>query len=173
MNNLVLTPAVVTDWLVLDTALLLAGKEPPRGRWATTPEAEQEVSPGGRDARRFAYWKEAGLQIRAASPDAEDRVDNAAMAAGSLGRLSVADRSLLALSLDLGAMLVTDDHTMLDVASRLRIPAQTIDTEGIDDTLDWRPRCTGCGKWFDDMPKKDECPICGSAVKLKPWTAKT
>jgi UPF0271 protein len=160
---------VATDWLVLDTALLLAGKEPPRGRWATTPEASMEVQPGGRDARRFAYWQEIGLQVRAATPDSEDRVDQAAMAAGSLGRLSVADRSLLALCLDLGGTLVTDDHTMLDVAQRLRLPTQTISSDGIEGTMDWKPRCAGCGRWFDEMPKREECPVCGTDVHLKPW----
>src|SRR5688500_5678831 len=53
------------EWLVLDTSLLLGGKDPPRGaRWATTPEAAAEVSPGGRDARRFEDWSSVGLEVR-------------------------------------------------------------------------------------------------------------
>lgn len=154
---------------ILDTSLLLGGKEPPRdGDWYTTNEAAHEVSPGGKDARRFEQWKDLGMELRSPLPDSEDRVDEVAMRAGNLGRLSVADRSLLALALELGGTLVTDDHTMLDVADRLGLEVRTINSEGIQETVDWKPRCTGCGKWFEQMPKRDECIICGSPVKAKP-----
>lgn len=152
---------------VLDTSLLLGGKEPPRGQWLTTPEAAAEVSPGGRDARRFEDWLSLGLQIRSASPKSADTVDEAAMHAGNLGRLSEADRSLLALALDRGATLVSDDFTVLDLALRLDIPTQTVNQDGPSATMNWRPRCTGCGRDYDEMPRGDECIICGSPVKLK------
>ncbi|MFO1535393.1 MAG: hypothetical protein ABR586_06995 [Thermoplasmatota archaeon] len=63
------------SWYILDTSLLLGGKDPPRdGRWATTPEAAAEISPGGRDARRYEDWISVGLQVRAADPDDVIRV---------------------------------------------------------------------------------------------------
>ena len=155
---------------VLDTSLLLGGKDPPRdGPWMTTPEAAAEVSPGGRNARRFEDWQSVGLQVRSAGIDHVDRINDLAMAAGNLGRLSPADLSLLALALEHTAILVTDDHTMLDVARRANILAQTVNTQGIAGTLDFRPRCTGCGRWFETPQKKDECPVCGSPVKDRPW----
>ncbi len=154
---------------VLDTSLLLGGKEPPPGTWATTPEAAAEVSPGGRDHRRFTMWQAAGLEIRSASPAALGRVESVSAAAGNLSRLSPADRSLLGLALDLGATLVTDDHTMLDVARRLGLGAQTVNTAGISRTLDFRPRCSGCGRWFDTTPPRGDCPVCGSPIRPRPW----
>lgn len=162
-------------WYVLDTSLLLGGKDPPRdGPWATTEEAAAEVSPGGRDARRYEDWRSLGLQVRDGGAAAKAKVDAAAKAAGTATRLSPADRSLLALALDLGtgattATLVTDDYTVLDVARRLGIATQTVNQPGIAAPLDFRPRCSGCGRWFDEMPKKDECPVCGSPVKARPW----
>ncbi len=156
-------------WYVLDTSLLLGGKDPPRdGSWATTPEAAAEVSPGGKDARRYDQWLAIGLQVRSAADTARDRVEEAALDAGSLGRLSEADLSLLALALDLKGTLLTDDHTMLDIALRLSILSRTVNSSGIQGTLDFRPRCTGCGRWFDTMPKREECTVCGSPVKAKP-----
>jgi endoribonuclease Nob1 len=156
-------------WLVLDTSLLLGGKEPPRGpSWATTPEASAEIQPGGADARRLANWIASGLEVRDASPGSLQTVRQAATKAGNLGRLSEADVSLAALALDLQAILVTDDYTLLDVARRLNVPTQTVNTQGIEGTVDFRPRCTGCGRWFDAMPKREECTVCGSPVKLKP-----
>jgi UPF0271 protein len=158
------------QWFVLDTSLLLGGKDPPRGaRWATTLEAAAEVSPGGRDARRFEDWQSLGLELRGAGPGFLAKVDAAAAAAGNAARLSKADRSLLALALDMGATLLTDDYTMLDVARRLAIATQTVNQPGIAAVLDFRPRCLGCGRWFETMPKREECTVCGSPVKPKPW----
>lgn len=155
-------------WYILDTSLLLGGKEPPQdGRWATTPEAAAEVTPGGRDAARFERWRSNGLEIRSARQESQDRVDETAIRAGTLTRLSVADQSLIALALDMDAVLVTDDYTMLDVASRLDVQTRTVNQDGIEGHVDWKPRCTGCGRWFDEPQKKDECPICGSPVKAK------
>ncbi len=154
--------------LVLDTSLLLGGKEPPPGRWLTTPEAAAEIKPGGKDARRFDFWLEQGLEVRSADDGAAIRVDEAGLAAGNLGRLSDADRSLLALALQRKAVLVTDDHTMLDLALRLNVATQTVASKGVASTKDWRHRCLGCGRWFDEAQKRDECPVCGSPVQLKP-----
>ncbi len=155
-------------WYVLDTSLLLGGKEPPRdGRWATTPEAAAEIKPGGRDARRFEDWKSLGLEIRSAGYEAMDRVAEAGMAAGNLGRLSDADQSLLGLALALQGTLLTDDYTIQDVARRLDIRCVGVNQDGITETKSWKPRCSGCGRWFDAPQKGDECPICGSPVKEK------
>jgi endoribonuclease Nob1 len=126
------------------------------------------VQPGGRDARRFANWVAAGLEVRDASPGALQDVRNMSQKAGNLSRLSEADLSLAALALDLEAVLVTDDYTLLDVAKRLGLKTQTVNTQGIEGTLDFQPRCTGCGRWFDAMPKREECTVCGSPVKPKP-----
>lgn len=157
-------------WLVLDTSLLLGGRDPPRtAHWATTPEAAAEVRPGGRDARRFEDWQSIGLEVRTPSPARIADVEEVARAAGNLSRLSAADRSLLALALELKATLVTDDYTMLDVARRLQVRTQTVNQEGVRENLDWRPRCAGCGRWFDAPQKGDECPVCGSPVRAKPW----
>ncbi|HLF17256.1 MAG TPA: hypothetical protein VI796_07505, partial [Candidatus Thermoplasmatota archaeon] len=123
---------------------------------------------GGRDARRFEEWQIAGLEVRSPSLAKQQAVEAAARAAGTLSRLSPADRSLLALALELGAVLLTDDYTMLDVAKRLGVATRTVSTEGIRGTLDFKPRCAGCGRWFDAEPKEATCPVCGSPVRPKP-----
>lgn len=157
----------VVDY-VLDTSLLLGGKEPPRGgQWLTTPEAAAEVKPGGRDARRFEDWRSLGLEVRSPKDEHLDRVDEAAIQAGSLGRLSEADRTLLALAKQFNATLVTDDYTMLDVASRLDVMTRTVNQDGPNGTMDWALRCIGCNRTYEASPRGDECIICGSPVKLK------
>jgi len=159
--------------LVLDTSVLLSGRDPPRGpRWLTTPEAAAEVSPGGRDASRFALWQETGLEVRSPRAGAVARVEDAARRAGSLDRLSRADVSLLGLALDEGATLMTDDHTMLDVAARLGVATVSLGP-GIRSTLDWHPRCSGCGRWFEEAPRRGDCPVCGSPVRARPQGRRT
>jgi UPF0271 protein len=162
-------PDPVPRRYVLDTSLVLGGRDPPRdGTWSTTPEAAAEIQPGGRDHRRFEGWLAAGLRIESAPPETLEKVADAALSAGNLGRLSPADLSLLALAMEQQATLISDDFTVLDVAMRLVIPTQTVNQDAPKSTLDFRPRCLGCGRWFDVMPKKEECPVCGSGVKLKP-----
>lgn len=157
-------------WYVLDTSLLLGGKDPPRdGLWATTLEAAAEVSPGGRDARRFEDWHSLGLQVRGADRPTFATVDSVAQAAGTSARLSPADRSLLALAFEMKATLVTDDYTVLDIAKRLGVATQTVNQQGIAAVLDFRPRCSGCGRWLETMPARGDCPVCGSPVQPKPW----
>ena len=154
--------------VVLDTSVLLSGHEPPPGRRvATSPEALAEITPGGRDARRLSYWIAAGLEERSAGQAACARVDEVANQAGTSRRLSAADRSLLALALELEAELWTNDHTMLDVARRLGAKARSVSTPGIEGTKDFRPRCAGCGRWFDASVGL-VCPVCGSAVRDRP-----
>ncbi len=58
---------------------------------------------------------------------------------------------------------------MLDLAGRLGIRTQTVNQDGIRASLDFRPRCTGCGRWFEVPQKADLCPVCGSPVKPRPW----
>ena len=95
-------------------------------------------------------------------------MDGVAADAGNAARLSAADRSLVALALGTRATLVTDDYTMLDVARRLEVATLTVNTKGIDRTLDFRPRCSGCGRWFEAAQKGDACPVCGAPVKARP-----
>lgn len=153
-------------WHVLDTSVLLQGGQPPPGQVATTPAVMAEVSPGGPDARRLGYWTAAGLEVREPSPAALARVTQTARDAGNLGRLSTADLSVLALALDLAATAWTDDNTILDVAMRLAVPTQAVREGRIHATLDWAPRCSGCGRW-EGTPGVP-CGICGSGIVLRP-----
>ncbi len=156
------------DWAVLDTTVLLGGLEPPQGvRWATTPEAAAEVSPGGRDARRFAMWREAGLEIRAPGAAALESVETTARRAGNWARLSQPDLSVLALALDLGGTLISDDRTVQDIALRMSIPIEGLARPATKKTVDWHPECAGCGKVFAEMPPRDECTVCGSPVRSR------
>lgn len=153
---------------ILDTSFLLSGRDLPPGKWFTTPEADAEIQPGGATGRRYFALRERGLDLRSAQPDTWDQVRRVAEAAGNLARLSAPDLSLLALAKETGGTLVTQDFTMLDIAKRMGIAWEAVEGKGIHESKAFQPRCTGCGRWYDAMPKGEECPTCGSPVRSKP-----
>ena len=85
-------------------------------------------------------------------------------------RLSEADKSLLALALDLlneenaNIKVLTDDYSMQNVLKILNIPYDSIITEGIKGVYNWVKTCEGCKKEFDADYPFDDCEICGSKV---------
>jgi UPF0271 protein len=85
-------------------------------------------------------------------------------------RLSEADKSLLALALDLlneenaNIKVLTDDYSMQNVLKILDIPYDSIITEGIKGVYNWVKTCEGCKKEFDADYPFDDCEICGSKV---------
>jgi UPF0271 protein len=70
---------------------------------------------------------------------------------------------VLALALELEAVVLTDDYSLQNLATYLGVPYRPVGLKGIKDLRRWRWRCLGCGKIFDkEMP---DCPICGSKLK--------
>jgi UPF0271 protein len=83
-------------------------------------------------------------------------------------RVSVTDIKLLALSLDLrgkGAVLLTDDYAIQNLASLLNIPYQKVSMPGIKEVLRWVSVCPACEKTY--APSVSECPACGSSLTRK------
>ena len=100
---------------------------------------------------------------------------DAAKKSGDFPNLSSEDVSTIALSLQLGAELVTDDFAVSNVAKNLNIKVIPVMTDGIKNVVTWRYYCPGCG--FDnylisgtDTTRSGimECPKCASKLKRKP-----
>ena len=90
---------------------------------------------------------------------------DAAKKSGDFSNLSDGDISTIALSLQLGAELVTDDFAISNVAKGLGISIKPIMTDGIKKTCVWRYYCPACQINFS---KYKQCPNCGSNLKRKP-----
>jgi UPF0271 protein len=87
---------------------------------------------------------------------------------GDITSLSETDLEVLALTLQLkeegyDPILITDDYTMQNLASRLRIRCRSIRTKGIEKRIKWRYRCTACGRIYHEF--LDKCVICGHELK--------
>jgi len=92
-------------------------------------------------------------------------VNNAAKKSGDLPNLSQEDVSIIALSLQLNAELITDDFAVSNVAKNLNIKVIPIMTSGIKKIVTWVYYCPGCKT---DFSETRNCPNCGNRLKRKP-----
>jgi UPF0271 protein len=136
----------------------LAGLDP-GDRLLTTPSVLPEV----RDAAarcRLELALERGLVVLAPTADALSSVEAGAGASGDADRISATDRDLLALALDHGGTLVTDDFALQNAASRLGVACRPIVQRRAAPRRRGY-RCAGCGRYGDGP---GECPVCGAAI---------
>ncbi len=156
---------------ILDTSAVLSGKpiNMKNSIIATTPKISNELKPSGRNYQAFQFLKEKGLCILTPSYQSLKIIDKTSIETGDIGRLSMADKELLAVALDLKKkgenqpVIVTDDYSIQNVAHGLKIEFKNISEQGITKKFRWINRCRGCGKKFKDNITK--CPICGAKTK--------
>ena len=91
--------------------------------------------------------------------------NDAAKKSGDLPNLSQEDISIIALSLQLNAELITDDFAVSNVAKNLSIKVIPIMTSGIKKIVTWVYYCPGCKT---DFSETTNCPNCGNRLKRKP-----
>ncbi len=130
------------------------------GELFTPPSVVEELA-DGRSRCRLEALLACGLSVAVPSPESGSRVTTAALETGDHSRLSAADLDLLALSLDLGATVVSDDYAVQNVALRLGLGVKGILQRKARPRL-YRFRCPGCGRRY---PEAGDCPACGTSLK--------
>ena len=83
---------------------------------------------------------------------------------GDFQNLSKGDISVIALCLQIGGELITDDYAISNTAKQLNLKVNPIMTKGITEVKDWIYFCPGCEKTFS---KISQCPICGSNLSRR------
>jgi len=119
-----------------------------------------------RDIRSKGYlekWYARGLQVREPTEAGKKTVAGAAAATRDLPVISGTDRDILALALDLGAELHTDDFAVQNIALILGIRTVPI-LQRKAGRRRWKYRCSGCGRFAEH---DGECPVCGAQIKRK------
>ena len=104
------------------------------------------------------------LQIRDPSQEYILKVKSTAEKTGDNLTISEQDVSIIALSLENDAELITDDFAVTNIAKQLEIQTLSLMTQGINTIGKWVIYCSVCGKEFAN---KKECPICGSKLNRK------
>lgn len=130
---------------------------------ATIPMVREELQDEA--GYRFDALEGSGMRIHIPDPETIDRVERAGRETGDADELSRTDVRLLATAFELDATLVTDDYAMQNVAERLDVSVDVITQDGIDERLEWKFQCQGCGRVFDE--NRERCEICGSDLERK------
>jgi len=115
------------------------------------------------DRNKLEFLLNAGLIVREPGEEYLKKVKLTSQGTGDDRRLSIADINLLALALELKAVLVTDDYSQQNVAAVLGIEFMGIEESEITGIWHWQLRCKGCGRTFEE--NYDCCPVCGSLLK--------
>jgi UPF0271 protein len=149
--------------LVLDTSALYYGKDlPPEWELVISPGVVRELEREGMK-ERLELLLATRIKILSPSKRSLSRVLAESERTGDSRRLSSTDKEILALALDLGYELITDDYSIQNTAEMLGVSYRGLDQRGIRKVIHWGSRCVGCGKRFDSNVQ--ECDVCGSPTK--------
>jgi UPF0271 protein len=130
-----------------------------QGEIFTPPSVAEELE-DVRSRCRLEALLASGLSVVSPSSESVRKVTAAAGETGDVTRLSPADTDLLALSLDLGAVIVTDDYAIQNVAQRLGLGIKGI-LQRKARPRRWKFLCPGCNRRYSAA---GTCPVCGSPL---------
>jgi len=147
--------------VVLDASVFFSDV-PIEGELYTTPMVCDELL-DIRAKGNFEKLCAGGLQVRSPGRESTDQVRQAAKTSRDKGIISATDEELLALTLELGAVLYTDDFAIQNVAGVLNLETHPI-LQRKARQVRWKYRCSGCGRYYGH---DGECMICGAAIKRK------
>ena len=109
------------------------------------------------------------------SPSSESVQESTAIArkTGDLDGLSETDLHLLALAIELGGHMHTDDYRLQNLCNSVGVRWSSVVSEGIKETWKWEIRCIGCGTLVvgaeKTRPASEEigaCAECGSELRV-------
>jgi len=150
---------------VLDTSALIGGipLSDLHGELFTVEEVLEEARSVISRSRLEAGLSSGLLKVSSPSAGSLRRVKRACGRTGNV--ISETDAKLLALALDLGAVLLTDDYSLQNAAAILGVEARPVVTEGIREVRLWESFCPACGRAFG--PGRRQCPVCGSPLSRR------
>jgi UPF0271 protein len=144
---------------VLDTSLFFT-EYPFFGDLFTTASVVGELV-DLRSKCRYEALLAQGLRVLEPAKDTVTKVWSAAKKTGDAEKISPTDCDVLAVALELGAVILSDDFAVHNVAKDLGITVHPVRQRMAAKRI-WKFRCSGCGR-FSGAP--GECPVCGSKIK--------
>ena len=146
--------------LVLDSSALFSMEQLPEEESCCPPGVITELR--RYKDHRLDLWGDL-LHVSECTRESVRKVEEAARKSGDLGRLSPVDITVLALAVDVGGTVMTDDYSIQNTARIMGIPYKAVGQTGITKVEKWNYQCIGCQKWYKEQ--MEECPICGSPMK--------
>ena len=157
-------------YYVLDASAFINGFQPKGQFNFTVSEITDEVKDLKSKILLDQSIEEGIIIIKEPKEESVQELNEIISQSGDDLRLSLPDKKLLALALDLlknenaNIKVITDDYSMQNVLKILDIPYESIITEGIKGVYNWVKTCEGCKKEFDADYPFDDCEVCGSKV---------
>ncbi len=152
-----------TDVYVLDTSAIYNATDYPADRMLySTPQVLKELRRVYRTERAELFVQS---RLRIAEPDRESVqwIREKAQETGDIARLSPTDIEVLSLAREMGAILVTEDYSMQNIAEAAGIEFRSLYLPPIKDYVEWELRCVSCGAISKEKAAK-ECRICGGKL---------
>jgi endoribonuclease Nob1 len=159
--------AFYTGVVFLSSSSSSSSSSASRSRYCTTQSILDEVKHIKKSHGAIEALIESNI-LEIINPETQsiERVTTAAKRTGDYTRLSEADISIIALALQqMGIVLITNDNTVANLASTLRIPVKSASGKGITERRRWITYCSACGKAFG--PNATECRLCGNKLRRK------
>jgi endoribonuclease Nob1 len=127
---------------------------------------------------RFDMAVENGkLKLRAPEQKSIEQIKACATSVGDAFYLSQTDIDVLALALEAktagdSPLIVTDDYSIQNVATKLGLNYVSLATFGIKKLLTWIRYCPACHRKYPANGKAKVCVVCGTELKRKPQRIK-
>lgn len=129
-------------------------------KFAVPPSVVAEMKDLRSKSKLDAMLEDGRLFVSEASPSTRKRVVAASKKSGDYGVISETDCDVVALALEIGGIVVTDDFALSNTAQTLGLTVIPVQMRRAK-KRQWKYRCTGCLK-FCDAP--GVCDVCGSEI---------
>lgn len=148
---------------VVDTTALFNARDLPPDFEIIVPQGvlDELVSWGLSDRVQMLLGTK--IHLHAPSDASREKIRSASHETGDIDRLSQTDTDVLALALELDAIIISDDYSIQNVSELLGIHCIPMEESGIKRLYFWKYRCMGCGKEFERRLR--ECDVCGQVLK--------
>ncbi|MEM2145391.1 MAG: NOB1 family endonuclease [Candidatus Jordarchaeaceae archaeon] len=160
--------------IILDTSAFVAGFTPSTvDLYAySVQDVERELKDSLALSRFQAALKAGKLKILNPEPYFVEEVKEISKETGDRLYLSEADLHVLALAIQLknksySPILVTDDYSMQNVATKMGIKFASLATLGIKYYLKWLVYCPACRHKYPTDHKNKYCKVCGTKLKIR------
>jgi UPF0271 protein len=112
------------------------------------------------------------LHVRQPAETSLAEVDKSSEAVGDIRFLSLVDKQVLALALELkgqgeNSLIVTDDYSIQNVSNQLGLEFTPLMTFGIRYRLNWVIYCPACHRQYPPDHKMKTCQACGTELRRK------
>ncbi|MBQ3719239.1 MAG: nucleotide-binding protein [Methanomicrobium sp.] len=129
-------------------------------KFAVPPSVVAEMKDLRSKSKLDAMLGDGRLFVSEASPATRKRVIAASKKSGDYGVISDTDCDVVALALEMGGIVVTDDFALSNTAQTLGLTVIPVQMRKAK-KRQWKYRCTGCLKLCD---APGICDVCGSEI---------